>query len=71
MQRLIDEQKNERFEVWKGDDMIALLRISVNPGPQSKGPRPIGLAQGMGSIHPNCFNRLPDDLLALFNKDSQ
>ena len=58
-------------------ETIVILRsqqpvAEVQPvgGDPSK-PRPIGLAQGMGIIHPNCFDPLPADILAGFTKEDE
>lgn len=46
-------------------DARPVAEIRPLPAPP-RAPRPIGLAQGMGTIHPDFFQPLPDDLLDAF-----
>lgn len=73
------EQFRERMEEYlqrvAAGDTVVLLREGVPVAelhrpvtlPLPMAQRPIGLAQGMGTIPPTFFDPLPNDLLALFS----
>jgi len=50
--------------VCKDNKAVAEIR-PINPAPHQQ-PRPLGLAQGMGTILPNAFEPLPDEILDAF-----
>lgn len=64
-QKCLDELARGESVVVTNDNVpIAEFRPLSTP---SKKPRPIGLGVGLGTIEPNAFDPLPEDLLALFN----
>jgi hypothetical protein len=68
--RLYGEGKqSEQIVLYKDGEPMAQLHYSRSNWSKSKGPRPLGLAQGMGQIHPDCFDPLPPDIVAAFNKE--
>jgi antitoxin (DNA-binding transcriptional repressor) of toxin-antitoxin stability system len=63
-QQCLDElAKGEKVVVTDGTQPIAELAPVAKPAAQL---RPIGLAAGMVKLEPNCFDPLPDDVLAAF-----
>jgi antitoxin (DNA-binding transcriptional repressor) of toxin-antitoxin stability system len=60
--------QGETIVICKDDQPIAELRPVAAPRTT---PRPLGLAKGLGEIHPSFFEPLPDDLLALFNGEGE
>ena len=59
--RYLDEvARGETVVVCKDQEPIAEIRPVAKP---FKGPRPLGLAKGMGEILPSFFDPLPDDIL--------
>lgn len=53
----------ETIQICKRNTPIAELRALPVA---SRKPRPIGLAEGMVTIHPSFFDPLPDDIIAAF-----
>ena len=51
------------------DGAITIAEIRPMPQPLRK-PQPVGLGVGLCVIEPNCFDPLPDDLLAAFNGET-
>lgn len=61
--------RGETVVLCRDDKPIAEIRPTAEAKP--KKPRPLGLAKGMGEIHPSFFEPLPDDLLRLFNGEAE
>jgi antitoxin (DNA-binding transcriptional repressor) of toxin-antitoxin stability system len=56
--------RGETIVVTRDDEPIAELRPVLG---LRKTPRPLGLARGLGEIHPSFFEPLPEDLLGSFD----
>ena len=57
----------ETVRMWAGCTSDARPVAELRPLPEApRSPRPIGLGQGLGTIHPEFYDPLPDDLLDAF-----
>jgi antitoxin (DNA-binding transcriptional repressor) of toxin-antitoxin stability system len=51
-------------------DNLPIAEIRRLPPPRN-GQRPLGLAKGMGEVHPSFFEPLPEDILNAFEGKSE
>ena len=58
----------ETVVIMRGQQPIAELQPV---GGDHRQPRPFGRGEGLGVIHPNCFDPLPPDILAGFTKEAE